>query len=84
MLATGLWNQNSGALAAFVRAFTVFMRRPGVGGSAVLNVLETARKQVATGRYFRVSAESTPQPQAADEALARVLRESSIAWGNLA
>ena len=70
VLATGLRNQNSGAVAAVVRAFSVFMRSPRVGGSAVLNVLAAARQQVATGRYFRVSAETAPQPQAADEALA--------------
>lgn len=84
VLATGLWNQNSGTLAAFVRTFTVFMRSPRVGGSAVLNVLDTAQKQVATGRYFRVATESEPQPQATDEVLASVLWESSVAWGNLA
>lgn len=83
VLATGLWNQNNGALAAFVRVFSVFMRSPRVGGRAVLNVLDTARQEVATGRYFRVSAESEPQPQAADETLASELWERSIAWGNL-
>ena len=83
-LATGLWNQNSGALAAFVRVFSWFMRSPEVGGNAVLNVLDAARQRVATGRYFRITKESEPQPQAADTALARMLWESSIAWGNLA
>ena len=55
------------------------MRSPEVGGSAVLTALETARKHVATGRYFRVAAEPKPQPQAADEAFARVLWERGIA-----
>jgi NAD(P)-dependent dehydrogenase (short-subunit alcohol dehydrogenase family) len=84
VLATGLWDQNRGALAAFVRPFSTFMRSPTVGGSAVLNVIDLALREVATGRYFRVSKESEPQPQVTDTALAQALWENSIAWGNLA
>ena len=56
------------------------MRSPGVGGSAVLNVLDTAWKHVATGRYFRVFAQSEPQRKRPKKR-SRVLWESSIAWG---
>ena len=84
VLATGFWNQNSGAVAAMLRLLKVFLRNPEVGGSAVLSVLETASQRCLTGRYFRVTAECAPQPQAADEALAHTLWESSVVWGNLA
>ena len=82
VLATRIWNQNSGAMAAMLRVSKVFMRKPRVGGSAVLHVLETAARQRVSGRYFRVTREKIPQPQAADEALARELWEHSLAWGN--
>lgn len=80
VLATGLWNQNSGVLAAILRFFKLFMRSPGVGGNAVLRTLERALRDGATGSYFRVTGESAPQPQAADKALAHELWERSLRW----
>ena len=80
VLATGIWNQNSGILAAVLRLFAVFTRSPQVGGNAVLYVLEMARRNEATGRYFRITHESTPQSQAGDEALAHELWERSLEW----
>ena len=82
VLASGIWDRNSGPLAATLRALKVFMRSPRVGGGAVLHALETARRQRLSGRYFRVTAESAPQPQAADKALARELWERSAEWVN--
>ncbi len=80
VLATGLWNQNSGVLAAVLRFFKLFMRSPRVGGNAVFSALERALRDGATGRYFRVTGESAPQPQAVDKALAHELWERSLRW----
>ena len=84
VLATGIWNRHHGALGLLMRAFTIFMRNPDVGGNAVMAAIRRSEPGGVTGRYFHVTDERSPQPQAEDRALARDLWERSLSWTGLA
>ena len=83
VLATRIWNRHRGALGLLMRAFTVFMSRPDVGGNAVMAAIRRSEPG-RSGRYFHVTDERKPQPQAEDRALAKDLWEFSLAWTGLA
>ena len=83
VLATRIWNQNRGPLARSLQAAKVFLRRPEVGGAAVLGLVQRPPQERVTGRYFQVGAEATPQPQVTDRELARSLWERSAEWTGL-
>ena len=83
VLATRIWNRHYGALGLLMRAFTIFMRKPDVGGNAVMAAIRRSEPGRVSGRYFHVRAERPPQPQAADPHLARDLWERSLAWAGL-
>ena len=83
-LATRIWNQNSGPFGLLLRLVKLFLRKPQVGGEAVLGLVERAPRDRVSGRYFRVRTESAPTEQARDGELAAALWEQSAAWTGLA
>ena len=83
-LATNIWNRYHGVPGLFMRALAFFMRDPEIGGKAVLETIRRSEPGEVSGRYFHVTAERTPQPQAADLDLARDLWERSLTWTGLA
>ena len=83
VLATRIWNRHHGALGLLMRAITIFMRNPDVGGNAVMAAIRRSEPG-RSGRYFHVTDERSPQPQAEDRALARDLWERSLSWTGLA
>jgi len=83
VLATNIWNRSHGMMGLLMRAFTVFMRRADVGGTAVLELIRRSEPGQMSGRYFHVRAERPPQPQAVDLKLASELWERSLAWTGL-
>ena len=82
VLATGIWNRSHGALGLLMRAITIFMRSPDVGGNAVMAAIQRS-KPGGSGRYFHVTAERRPQPQAENGDLARDFWERSLTWTGL-
>ena len=83
-LATRIWNQNTGAVGLLLRILKLFLRRPGVGGEAVLNLLQRTVEERTSVPYFRVRGESTPAEQGTDRELAAALWEQSATWTDLA
>ncbi len=83
VLATGIWSRHHGALGLLMRAVTIFMRDPDVGGNAVMAAIRRSADGAASGRYFHVAAERRPQPQAGNRDLARDLWERSLTWTGL-
>ena len=83
-LATRIWNQNSGAFGMLLGLVKLFLRKPIVGGEAVLCLVERPPRDRVSGRYFRVRTESAPIEQARDRELAAALWEQSAAWTGLA
>ena len=83
-LATRIWNQNSGAVGLLLGVLKLFLRKPEVGGQAVLRLVERPTQERVSGRYFRVREESAPAEQARDRELAAALWEQSAAWTGLA
>ena len=83
VLATGIWNRHHGPLGVMMRAITIFMRNRAVGGNAVLAAIRRSEPGGVSGRYFHVTAERRPQPQAENRDLARDLWERSLAWTGL-
>lgn len=81
-LATNIWNRYHGVLGLFVRALAIFMRNPDVGGNAVMAAIQRLEPG-GSGRYFHVTDERTPQPQAENRDLARDLWERSLTWTGL-
>ena len=81
-LATNIWSRYHGVLGLILRAITVFMRNPDVGGNAVMAAIRRSEPG-GSGRYFHVTDERSPQPQADDRALARDLWERSLTWTGL-
>ena len=65
-LATRIWNQNPGAVGLLLRLLKLFLRKPEVGGEAVVDLLERPPQERVSGRYFRVRTESAPLEQARD------------------
>ena len=84
VLATRIWNQDSGAVGRLLRMLKLFMRKPEVGGEAVARLVERPAPERVSGRYFRVRRESAPAEQARDGGLAEALWEQSAAWTGLA
>ena len=74
-LATNIWNRYHGVPGLFMRALAVFMRNPEIGGNAVLETIRRSEPGEVSGRYFHVTAERRPQPQAENRDLARDLWE---------
>ena len=83
-MATRIWNQNPGAVGLLLRLLKLFLRKPEVGGEAVVDLLERPPQERVSGRYFRVRTESAPLEQARDRELAAALWEQSVAWTGLA
>ena len=79
-LATRIWNQNSGAVGLLLRILKLFLRKPEVGGEAVLSLVQRAPEERTSGHYFRVRGESTPSEQGRDRELAGELWEQTAAW----
>ena len=83
VLATNIWHNQRGALGVILRAIKVFMRNPDIGGHAVLAAIRRSEPGRVSGRYFELTAERRPHPQAEDRDLARDLWERSLAWTGL-
>ena len=54
-LATGIWNRYHGTLGLILRGMPIFMRKPAVGGSAVLGLIRRSEPDRMSGRYFHVA-----------------------------
>ena len=80
---TGIWHRYHGTLGLILRGMAIFMRKPAVGGSAVLGLIRRSEPDRMSGRYFHVDAERRPRRQAGDPELARDLWEHSLAWTGL-
>ena len=83
-LATRIWNQNSGVVGLLLRILKLFLRKPEVGGEAVLHLVQRALEERTSGHYFRVRGESTPSAQGRDLELAGELWEQTAAWTGIA
>ena len=83
VLATRIWNQNAGAMGLLLRILKLFLRKPEVGGEAVLSLVQRPPEERTSGRYFRVRRESAPAEQGHDRELAAALWEQSAAWTGL-
>ena len=83
-LATRIWNQNTGAFGLLLGLVKLFLRKPEVGGEAVLSLVQRPPAERISGRYFRVRGESTPAAQGTDRELAAALWEQTAAWTGIA
>ncbi|MDX1579404.1 MAG: SDR family NAD(P)-dependent oxidoreductase [Gemmatimonadota bacterium] len=83
VLATRIWNQNSGPISLLMRLFKPFLSSSDVGGKAVMHLVADPASDGASGRYFKVEEEVEPAPPARDEELARELWERSERWTGL-
>ena len=84
VLATNIWSRGHSMGGLFLRTVTAFMRPADVGGSAVLELIRHSEPGQISGRYFKVTSERKPQPQAEDRDLAHDLWQRSLAWTGLA
>ncbi|WP_419162230.1 SDR family NAD(P)-dependent oxidoreductase [Candidatus Palauibacter sp.] len=79
-LATGIVRRNRSALGLLMRMTMSFLPRPGVGGEAVMRLVEDPAPNVVSGRYFKGRKEERADAQAYDADLARELWDRSLAW----
>lgn len=86
-LATNIWSRRRGVAGVALRPLKMLLREPGVGGAAVMALIERSAPEARprlSGRYFHVGSERRPHRQADDRGLARELWERSEVWTGLA
>lgn len=83
VLWSGIWKNSPLAVRLMVRPFARIMKKPDVGGEAVMNLVGDPSRTPVTGRYFNIREEAEPAAAAEDKALARELWERSVGWTKL-
>ncbi len=84
VLATRIWNQNSGPLSWLMRAAKPLLAKPSVGGQAVARLATHPRPEEVTGLYFKIEEEVEASAQAQDVDLANQLWDKSVEWTGMA
>ncbi len=84
VLWTGIWNVAPRAVRTLIRPFSRLLKKPEVGGAAVMSQVRDPAGDAVSGCYFNVQVAENPSLQAQDPALARELWEQSLVWtGNV-
>ena len=80
VLWTGIWNVAPRAVRLLIRPFSRLLKKPEVGGAAVMYQVRDSAGDSGRGRYFNMEVAENPSGQAQDPALARELWEQSLVW----
>lgn len=80
VLWTGIWKTSPLVVRLIVRPFAWAMKKPDVGGAAVMNLVGNPSRDGVSGRYFNGQQEAEPSEPAQDTALAHELWERSVEW----
>ncbi len=77
---TGIWKTSPLVVRLLVRPFAWAIRKPDVGGVAVMSLVGDPSRDAVTGRYFEIGEEAEPSDLARDTTLANELWERSVEW----
>ena len=80
VLWSGIWKTSPLVVRLLVRPFAWAMKKPDIGGAAVMNLVGDPSRDAVTGRYFDIWEEAEPSAPAQDAALAHELWERSVKW----
>ncbi len=80
VLRTGIWKTSPLVARLLVRPFAWAVKKPDVGGAAVMSLVGDPSCDALTGRYFEILEEAEPSDLARDTTLARELWERSAEW----
>jgi NAD(P)-dependent dehydrogenase (short-subunit alcohol dehydrogenase family) len=79
VLATRIWNKNSGPITLLLRFFKLLMKSPDVGGRAIMRILADPEFADLTDTYFNVDKPARAEAPALDEGVALALWDTSEA-----
>lgn len=77
---TGIWKVTPPAVRPFIRLLSWPLKKPEVGGAAVMNQVRDPAGDIVSGRYFNIQVAEVASPWAQDERLAHELWQQSVTW----